>query len=107
MLYRNRRLAFTTLRDGLGLTDGNVASHTRRLEDAGYVKSGRVLNGLTFHVVYKITGEGSKAYRDYIASLRSILAAVDGADDPAVAPERRDSAPSSRAEHARDRPHAE
>lgn len=73
LLYRNRELAVTTIRDALAMTDGNLASHLSRLEAAGYVKTGRVLAALTFEVHAKITDAGSDAYRRYLAALRSFL----------------------------------
>lgn len=79
-LFRNRELSFTALRDGLGLTDGNLGSHAARLEEAGYVASRRALAGLHFEVRYRITPAGSEAYRRYASTLLGILA------DPAPAP---------------------
>ena len=38
-LAGHERLAFTELRDALGLTDGNLSVHARKLEDAGYIAS--------------------------------------------------------------------
>jgi len=87
-LYRNRRLNYKTLRDGLGLTDGNLASHVARLEQEGYVASGRVLVNLSFEVVYRITPEGDAAFRDYLQALRGMLAELEGPppDDPSSTP---------------------
>lgn len=76
-LYRNREANFTGLRDGLGLTDGNLASHAQKLEDAGYLDSRRVLVGVSFEVRYRITTEGSAAFRAYVDALRAMLAEID------------------------------
>lgn len=73
MLYRNKQCSFTDLRDGLGLTPGNLASHAGKLEQAGYVKSGRVLVDLSFEVNYRITDAGEAAFRAYLASLQALL----------------------------------
>ncbi len=82
-LHRNRRLSYTALRDGTGLTDGNLASHVKRLEEAGYMKSGRTLNGVSFHVVYQITPEGSQAFVTYADVLRAMLdEAASGSVEP-------------------------
>jgi DNA-binding MarR family transcriptional regulator len=78
MLYKNRQLAVTTLRDALDMTDGNVASHLAKLERSGYVKTGRVLAGLSFEVHARLTEEGSAAFRNYLAALRGFLTALDG-----------------------------
>lgn len=73
LLFRHRDVAFTRVRDALGLTDGNLAAHARRLEEAGYVETRRVLAGRHFEVRHRITPEGSQAFRDYLAELRRFL----------------------------------
>jgi DNA-binding MarR family transcriptional regulator len=87
-LYRNREASFTGLRDGLGLTDGNLASHAQKLEEAGYVEARRALVGVSFEVRYRITPKGSDAFRAYVDALRGLLADadVDGASSPAAPP---------------------
>jgi DNA-binding MarR family transcriptional regulator len=77
-LYRNRQASFTDLRDGLGLTPGNLQSHVTRLEEGGYVKSGRVLVDLSFEVRYKITPKGAEAFRAYLDQLQGLLQASMG-----------------------------
>lgn len=81
-LFRNRDLSFTALRDGLGLTDGNLGSHAQRLADAGYVEARRALAGLHFEVRYRITPRGSEAYRAYAAALLAILGAAPPTEAP-------------------------
>lgn len=75
-LHRNRRLGHVALRDALELTDGNVATHIRRLESEGYVRSARVLSGLSFSVVYDITPEGADAFRRYLDALAAYVATL-------------------------------
>lgn len=72
-LFRNRQVSFTDLRDGLGLTPGNLASHAAKLEEAGYLRSGRVLVDLSFEVQYRITEEGVRAFRAYIRALEAVV----------------------------------
>lgn len=80
LLFRNRKLAVTTVRDELGMTDGNLASHLLKLEAAGYVKQGRVLVGLGFELQVKITEAGSVAFRGYLAGLRRYLEGLPEAE---------------------------
>lgn len=84
LLYRNRELAFTTIRNLLGFTDGNLASHLSRLDAAGYVRTGRVLVALSFEVHAKITQTGSAAFRAYLAQLRGLLEAAEPGASPSV-----------------------
>jgi DNA-binding MarR family transcriptional regulator len=73
VLYRNRQISFTELRDGLSLTDGNLASHAEKLFEAGYVETRRVITRSGFEVRYYVTGKGAAAFSAYLAALRSLL----------------------------------
>jgi len=75
-LFRNRQMSFTDLRDGLGLTPGNLGAHVEKLEEAGYVKSRRVIVDLAFELHYRVTDEGLDAFRAYLAELRGFLGAL-------------------------------
>lgn len=85
-LFRNRESSFTSLRDGLALTDGNLASHAQKLEEAGYLLARRVLAGTSFEVRYRITAAGSEAFRRYVGELRGLLAEAEVAGGAASAP---------------------
>jgi DNA-binding MarR family transcriptional regulator len=66
-------LSFTRLQDMLGLTPGNLITHLRKLEDAGYVqteKSGSGVNALT---TVALTHGGRAALDRYTAVLRQLL----------------------------------
>ena len=76
-LYKNRESSFTQLRDGLALTDGNLASHAEKLRQAGYLETRRALANLSFEVRYRITPAGSAAFRAYVEELRALLADAD------------------------------
>lgn len=90
-LFRNREASFTSLRDALGLTDGNLGSHADKLVEAGYLESRRALVALSFEVRYRITPRGSEAFRAYVADLQGILAAAQAppADPATVKPDPR------------------
>lgn len=77
LLYRARDLAFTEVRDRLALTDGNLASHAERLEEAGFLEARRALTADGFEKRFGITEEGSRAFRAYLDQLRGFLEAVD------------------------------
>jgi len=66
-------LSFTRLQELLGLTPGNLITHLRKLEDAGYVttvKSGRGVNARTS---VSLSQQGRKALDAYTAVLRQLL----------------------------------
>lgn len=74
LVFRNRTAAFTWARDTLGLTDGNLDTHAKQLEEAGYIRRGRVLTPGGFQVRLRITPEGDTAFRAYLEGLRAYLA---------------------------------
>lgn len=80
-LYRNRQASFTDLVQSLDLTPGNLGSHAAKLEEAGYVKAGRLLVDLSFEVHYRITEQGSKAFQRYLDELRTLLDGELGTGD--------------------------
>lgn len=78
LLHRHRDVSARAARRTLGLTDGNLASHARRLEEAGWLHSRRALAPTGFEVRYRITPEGSAAFRAHVQDLRRMLEDWDG-----------------------------
>ena len=73
MLAASPELSFTELRDTLNMTDGNLTTHIRTLQEAGYVsvtKSFRDNRPLT---TCALTAPGQKAFTNYINLLESII----------------------------------
>ena len=73
MLAASPELSFTELRDTLNMTDGNLTTHIRTLQEAGYVsvtKSFRDNRPLT---TCSLTAPGKKAFTNYINLLESII----------------------------------
>lgn len=75
-LAGHESIPFTELRDALGLTDGNLSAHARRLEDAGYVECVKSFVGRKPRTEYVLTAEGRSALEAYLAHLESIIAAA-------------------------------
>jgi len=74
-------LSFTRLQAMLDLTPGNLITHLRKLEDAGYTqteKSGSGVNALT---TVALTRDGRKALDRYTAALRQLLDSADQGPD--------------------------
>ena len=66
-------LSFTRLQKMIGLTPGNLITHLRKLEDAGYVDTEKTGNGQTSRTSVALTGQGRKAFQSYTAALRDLL----------------------------------
>ena len=70
-------LSFTRLQDMIGLTPGNLITHLRKLEDAGYVTTAKSGKGVTARTAVSITGAGRLALDRYTVVLRDLLDSVD------------------------------
>ena len=69
-------LSFTRLQDLIGLTPGNLITHLRKLEDAGYVSTEKTGNGVASRTSVELTGHGREALDAYTAALRQVLAGL-------------------------------
>lgn len=68
---------FGELRDKVNATDGNLSTHLRKLEDAGYVEIEKRFEGRRPQTRIHLTDSGRKAWLDYLARLRSLLDAAE------------------------------
>lgn len=65
-------LSFTRLQDIIGLTPGNLITHLRKLEAAGYARMAKTVEGTSV----SLTPDGRVALQRYTVTLRSLLDAV-------------------------------
>jgi DNA-binding MarR family transcriptional regulator len=70
-------LSFTRLQDIIGLTPGNLITHLRKLEDAGYVETHKTGNGTSGRTGATLTPTGRAALDRYRAALRELLDSPD------------------------------
>ena len=73
MLAAAPELSFTELRDALGMTDGNLTSHTRTLQEAGYVAVAKSYENNRPLTTCSLTAAGKKAFTGYINLLEQIV----------------------------------
>src|SRR6185312_5939357 len=66
-------LSFTRLQDLIELTPGNLITHLRKLQDAGYVTTERNGSGVTARTSVMLTGGGRAALEHYTTVLRELL----------------------------------
>ena len=69
-------LSFPRLQRMLDLTPGNLITHLRKLEDAGYVVTEKSDAGPSAGTSIALTRAGRQALDDYTATLRGILDGV-------------------------------
>ena len=73
MLAATPELSFTELRDGLAMTDGNLTTHIRTLQEAGYVSVTKSFQHNRPLTTCSLTTAGKKAFADYINLLEAII----------------------------------
>ncbi|WP_306253101.1 transcriptional regulator [Parvularcula sp. IMCC14364] len=64
---------FTDLRKRIGVTDGNLSIHIRKLEDAGYIDVEKRFKERRPQTLCHLTEKGRAAWIDYIAQMESLL----------------------------------
>lgn len=72
-LVARPQMAFTELRDLLQMTDGNLTSHMRTLQEAGYVAVAKSFQNNRPLTTLTLTAAGEKAFRNYVALLAEIV----------------------------------
>ena len=75
-LAANKKLSFSELKKLLNTTDGNISVHSRKLEDAGYLKCLKSFKGRVPLTEYKITKKGRNALEKYLDHMEALINAI-------------------------------
>ncbi|WP_026915330.1 winged helix-turn-helix domain-containing protein [Christiangramia portivictoriae] len=73
ILMVNEFADFKTLKELLGATDGNVASHTKALEKQHYIKVEKSFIDRKPNTRYLVTDTGRKAFQEHLGALEKLL----------------------------------
>ncbi len=73
MLAASPELSFTELREGLDMTDGNLTTHIRTLQEAGYISVTKSFQNKRPLTTCSLTAAGKKAFQNYINLLEQIV----------------------------------
>lgn len=73
MLAASPELSFTELRDTLEMTDGNLTTHIRTLQEAGYVSTAKSHRNRRSLTTVSLTPAGRRAFANYVALLEQIV----------------------------------
>jgi DNA-binding MarR family transcriptional regulator len=73
MLAASPELSFTEMRDSLGMTDGNLTTHLRTLQEAGYLSVTKSFQNNRPHTTCSLTPGGKQAFAGYINLLEQII----------------------------------
>jgi DNA-binding MarR family transcriptional regulator len=73
VLMVNESADFNMLKELLGVTDGNLASHTKALEAENYIQIEKQFIGKKPNTRYIATQAGKKAFKDHIDALEKLI----------------------------------
>lgn len=73
VLMVNVAYDFNNLKETLGVTDGNLASHLKALEENNLIRVNKQFIGRKPNTSYSITESGAALFRDHIKALEDII----------------------------------
>ncbi len=72
-LLVNADVSFNDLKELIEVTDGNLASHLKTLEEAVYVKVTKGFVGRKTNTTYTVTRAGEKAFKQHLLALEQMI----------------------------------
>jgi DNA-binding HxlR family transcriptional regulator len=73
VLMINDSYDFNSLKETLGVTDGNLASHLKALEEHGLIAVNKQFLGRKPNTTYSITENGKRLFREHLKALEDII----------------------------------
>ena len=73
LLAASPEVSFTDMRETLGMTDGNLTTHIRTLQEAGYVSVTKSYKNNRPLTTCSLTPAGRKAFASYVDLLEQIV----------------------------------
>ncbi|HMW25278.1 MAG TPA: transcriptional regulator [Ferruginibacter sp.] len=75
-LVVNKEMNFNELKELLAITDGNLASHLKTLEESEFVKVQKGFIGRKTNTTYSITKSGEKAFKAHLTALEKMIGSM-------------------------------
>jgi DNA-binding HxlR family transcriptional regulator len=75
-LMVNAELNFNELKELLDITDGNLASHLKTLEENSFVKVEKGFIGRKTNTTYSITKVGEKSFKNHLTALEKMIGTI-------------------------------
>lgn len=72
-LVVNGEMSFNSLKETLDITDGNLASHLKALEENKAIKVHKGFIGRKTNTTYSVTKSGEKSFREHIDALEKMI----------------------------------
>ena len=76
-LMINEEVNFNQLKELIQVTDGNLASHLKTLEENKYVKVQKGFIGRKTNTTYSVTEAGEKAFKAHLEALAQMIKSMD------------------------------
>jgi predicted transcriptional regulator len=73
VLMVNERVDFNTLKELLNLSDGNLASHVKALEEVRYITVNKQFIGRKPNTTYSASRDGKKAFNTHLKELENLI----------------------------------
>jgi DNA-binding HxlR family transcriptional regulator len=73
VLLVNESVDFNTMKELLDITDGNLASHLKALENIDYIRSVKQFIGRKPNTRYEITEVGKQAFKEHLNALEKLV----------------------------------
>lgn len=72
-LMVNDEISFNELKELLNITDGNLASHLKGLEESGFIRVQKGFIGRKTNTTYEASKAGEKAFKAHLAALEQMI----------------------------------
>lgn len=72
-LLVNDEVNFNELKELIQVTDGNLASHLKTLEEQEYIKVHKGFVGRKTNTTYSVTKAGEKAFKSHLDALEKMI----------------------------------
>jgi DNA-binding MarR family transcriptional regulator len=77
ILIANEQIPFKALKESLGVTDGNLSSHLKKLEEQEYIAIEKIFERRRPKTVIHIAPKGKEAFALYIEVLKKFIEESD------------------------------
>lgn len=72
----SKRLSFNELKNLLDVSDGNLSTHARKLEDAGFIVCNKSFDGRTPKTEFSISPSGRRSLQRYLKHMEALIRAT-------------------------------
>ena len=76
VLMVNLEANFNELKEMIDITDGNLASHLKTLEENGIIKVQKGFIGRKTNTTYSVTKDGEKAFKAHLDALEKMIRSI-------------------------------